>query len=36
MFGLMMFSRLCGTMLAQAIFWPAAWWVGVLARWLLV
>jgi len=36
MFGLMMFSRLCGTMLAQAIFWPAAWWVGALARWLLV
>lgn len=32
MFGLMMISRLCGTLLAQAIFWPATLWVGAVAR----
>lgn len=33
-FGMLMFSRLAGTLLAQLIFIPAAYWVSLVVQWL--
>ncbi|MEK8130113.1 lipid II flippase Amj family protein [Paenibacillus filicis] len=33
-FGMLMISRLAGTLLAQVIFIPAAYWVSTVAQWL--